>query len=223
MRFRFFIWIAAAFWAAGCGDNQYSMLNGASAREVQETGEYPAVALIALPDIGICTGTFVAPNAVLTAAHCATKSGSYTVYSAFGRYSTSHVERLGPGVLNDPNDIAFLIFSRDVADPSLGHVYGIGDKPMPGEEVRLVGYGCNDIDLATGAGVKRTGTNKVFKVADYIELLSTPNERLKRSHASNALVGSDNQAGACFGDSGGPMLQQQNNGWKVVGITHAGG
>jgi hypothetical protein len=95
----------------------------------------------------------------------------------------------------------------------------LGLPPNEGDEVRIVGYGCNDLTTKLGSGIKRTGTNKIAHVGDYLELLSTP----RSTTSSNAILGPSNQAGSCFGDSGGPMLHVQNDAYRVVGVTHAGG
>ncbi len=218
--------LLVALWLFGCGgpDDGVEMLNAASSEEVKETRLFPAVVMIAMPDSrGICTGTFISPRTLLTAAHCTLLAGSYRIYSSFGSYVTSNKEALGPGTLNDPNDISVLLFSSDVADPSQGYVLALGTQPEERSEIRIIGYGCNDIDTKRGAGKKRTGTNLIYSIGDYIELLSTPTAQMRTNHASRSILGSDNQAGSCSGDSGGPMLQVQDNAWRITGVTHAGG
>lgn len=207
---------------AGCGDALDSdLLEAASTTDVQQTGDYPATVLVATPEgRGMCTGTFVSPRAVLTAAHCTTESGLYRVYTSFGWFKTAVVEKLGSGVVDDPNDISMLVFDNDVADPARGRVVAIGAQPKKGDEIRIIGFGCNNIDERTGAGIKRTGTNRVHEITDYLELLTTPSETVAAAHR---ILGPENQAASCFGDSGGPMLQIQDGTWKITGVTHAGG
>jgi len=207
-----------------CAKKDFGILDAASSEEVQETSGYPAVVMVVLPQgQGMCTGTFISPRAVLTAAHCTPVSGTYTVYTSFGTFETSEKRVLGPGVVDDPSDISILVFDHDVADPAHGRVYGLGSAPVRGDKIRVVGFGCNDLDARSGAGKKRTGTNRVFDVGEYVELYTTPTDKLRASHASRNILGPDNQAGSCFGDSGGPMLQIQGGVLKLVGVTHAGG
>lgn len=211
---------------ASCGQGEdYSMLSAASPQEVQQTSDYPAVVMVVMPGgAGLCTGTFISPRAVITASHCTKANGNYSVYTTFGWYQTSVKEKLGPGVIYDPTDISVLIFDHDIADPTLSQVIPLGGQPKLADEIRIVGYGCNDLSTKLGSGVKRTGTNKIFKVTDFLELASTPNQRLLASLSTTSrILGPENQAGSCFGDSGGPMLQIQDGIWKLTGTTHGGG
>lgn len=211
---------------SGCGKNPTDILDAPSSSEVQSTSAYPAVVLIALPGgRGACTGTFVSPRAIVTAAHCTQQAGTYTVFTSFGSFATQDKYNLSAGLVDDPNDVSVLILGRDSADPVKGQITAIGTTPQVGDSIRIVGFGCNNLDTTTGAGVKRTGTNKVAELTDYLELYTTPNQRLVDSHAANprAILGPENQAGSCFGDSGGPMFQTQSGILKMIGITHAGG
>lgn len=167
----------------------------------------------------MCSGTFISPKAVLTAAHCTLDSGRYTVQSSFGTFTTYNVLNYGPGIVDDPNDIALLIFDRAVADPALGQVYSLGEQTHEGEIVRIVGFGCSDLDTRLGAGIKRTGTNAVNRLTDYVELI-TP---LNTNEGVRGILGPVNRAGSCFGDSGGPMFRTSNGRFEIVGIAHAGG
>src|SRR5439155_14651374 len=118
---------------------------------------------------GLCSGTFISEKAVLTAAHCAKTDGDYQVVASFGSFTTNQKVVLGPGVVDDPNDLAILIFDHNVASRGQGQVADIASSIHVGDTVRLVGFGCNNVTTRTGAGVKRTGTNVVAQISDYIE------------------------------------------------------
>lgn len=178
------------------------------------TTDYPAVGMVVLPGgSGICTGTFISDRAVLTAAHCAKADGRYSFVTSFGTFSTYTHLTMGPGVVDDPNDIAILIFDAGTAR---GNFVNMGDSVASGDTLRLVGFGCNNLDTRAGAGTKRTGTNVVAELNDYINFI-TPASTVA------GILGSSNRAGSCFGDSGGPALATVNGALEVVGVTHAGG
>lgn len=209
---------------SACGQKKEVLYSDAPQVEViTDPSVYPSVALVVLPGgDGICSGTWISPKAVLTAAHCTKRSGRYQVVSGFGTYSTYTKELLGPGELNDPEDVAILVFDDNYAKRSLGQVSAMGSEVRAGEKIAIVGFGCNSLKTKRGAGQKRAGTNSVAAVTEYIEL-STPFSTDPNSATSRGILGPKDRAGSCFGDSGGPMFNLTRNENSVVGVTHAGG
>ena len=188
----------------------------ASIYNVTTTSDFPGVVSVSIPSGGLCTGTIISPRAVLTAAHCTQGAGQYSVKGSFGTVRTSVVENFGPGEVDDPNDISILVFPANTFAQNL--VINIGDSVRVGETARLVGFGCNNIDTRTGAGIKRTGTNVVADVYDYVEFYTPAS-----STSSRGIIGPQNRAGSCFGDSGGPALKEVGGELKLIAVTHAGG
>lgn len=179
--------------------------------------EFPGVVLVVNPSGSICSGTIVSRSAVLTAAHCTLAEGSYLVKGGFGKtVSTSTRENFGPGIVDDPNDLSVLVFPADTFKSE--HVFSIGSSVRTGDTATLVGYGCNNVYTNRGAGVKRMGTNQVASLNEYVEFY-TP----ATSSNYRGIIGPDNRAGSCPGDSGGPAFKEVDGQYEIVAVTHAGG
>lgn len=171
-----------------------------SGLQTKVTTDLPQVVMVY--NGGVCTGTIVADNLVLTAAHC-DRGTEFNIFHHDGPLLGKTTTRHAPE--KDDPDIAVLEFPTGT----------FKDSPLPlgfsvekNDSVELVGFGCNDAESKLGQTIKRRGSNTVLDVFQFITLYTplTQNGRL--------IVGSDNTSGICSGDSGGPLLK--NGG--IVGV-----
>jgi hypothetical protein len=165
------------------------------------------VALAYSGDALECTGTVIAPHAVLTAAHCVggtlpdvaigdplTTATRFDVIAAFVH------PQFDPVTLD--HDIAIVIVEPPLGPTPIPIATTLGTL-APGAELRVVGYGLTSIgDISPPR--RRTGAS----VLDAIESL-----RLV-SHGAPSQV--------CEGDSGGPALFDDGTGERVFGVASSG-
>ncbi|MGH9277597.1 MAG: S1 family peptidase [Acidimicrobiales bacterium] len=165
-----------------------------------------------------CTGTLVAPNVVVTAAHCILGMCSNRIFVGqdVKRPAAGTVVRVKQAVTHPDyapprsatHDIAVLILTRDadgvpraMAEP--GHL-------QAAVSVRLAGYGNTDVHSSGGYGRRR--------VVDVP--LAGEDVNYGADFASEFVAGAPFlDRDSCNGDSGGPAYVQSGTEWRLAGVT----
>jgi MYXO-CTERM domain-containing protein len=203
---------------ADTGDHE--VIGGAMTPE----GEYPGVGALYLPSLGgvMCTGTLIAPDVVLTAAHCleplfigSEVPGFTMVHDAtgFSPPVTAGMRAMQHPMFNigaDPGtgigtwyDIGLLFLAQPVTDVDPIRIPTVDEAAMlqGGVELELVGYGRTSL-----------ATDDVGIMFDAVApiVLAGPAE-LQISHPG--------EPQNCHGDSGGPALIDLGTGYRVVGVV----
>lgn len=142
-----------------------------------------------------CTGTFVSPTTIITAAHCA--DHGFTFKGVKTRSYQSMPEYLGIP-WDWKNDVRVLIFPQPVA-PAWMPV--VNEPVFPGLHVVLAGFGRYDDINGRHDGRFRFGTNIVSGLENnghHITIEGTRFEKIDGAEGTQSTTGP--------GDSGGPLL-----------------
>jgi hypothetical protein len=193
-------------------------------------GDYPNVVAIEVGQ-GLCTGTLITPEWVLTAGHCVTARdvgvsnqaqvtssikvhfGTVNVFQSLGTVVTAS-DSIPDPMFNDQalgsHDIGLIHLSQPVTDV----------KPVPinldptmapvGVQVTMVGFGAT----ATGGG----GQVGVEYVVQQTSIACSP----EGSDADLLCFNQTDGKGKCEGDSGGPSFATVNGKLLEVGVTSFG-
>jgi hypothetical protein len=193
--------------------------------------EYAATGGLVLDGQIFCTGTLVAPNAVLTAAHCIDpeelegRVPGFTLLRDEAQLTEGDVNgdvydgmnvRMNPGYDRDANnispglvsDIGILLLLQPVEEVEPEQMLTPGEAGVVlvlGEELTILGYGFTDTAL-TSSGIKFKATTPLVTIGSFEIMMSEPGDPQP-----------------CYGDSGGPVFVTLASGQRrIAGVISRG-
>ena len=191
------------------------IVHGAASR-----GKDPAVVALLVGDTGLCTGTLVAPDLVLTARHCVSTTLDSVVCPSRTRHvqsdrdpktirivggeglASGQVLARGVAAVTVPatnlcgNDLAVLVLDRVVT--TVKPLAVATRAPLVGDRLRAVGFGVGEPGV--GAGEKRA--------REHVAIVDVSTREFDVGEAT------------CSGDSGGPALDEVTG--ALLGVVSRG-
>ncbi len=217
---------------AEVASRQASIVGGQSVT----AGQYPNVVALLLGG-SLCTGTLVAPNVVVTAAHCVEAAelrvGSQAEVTAQTR-AVFDATALNGGVgfavqaastLPQPafdinalgrHDIGVVVLSQRVTDRAPAPIIRDAGAVAPGSQVTLVGYGISRVVNGVADGNSAGSENQLVNKG------TIDCAQLGEQNADLICFDQSDGKGSCNGDSGGPAFTQVGGKLTLAGITSFG-
>lgn len=223
-------------------DTPFYIINGQEVQPAKDPFSYSIVGLYDAESKGLCTGSIIDKNYIVTAAHCMPRTDPRNMYIVFGTnfdqaFKQKTYIRAADGITNENYLMMMAKISAilsnpkrnknsPVSFPSKNHAdiallkidvpLPPNYRPIPVADVSAAQPGQDTLlaGFGTNDGVKRTGSGVLRKTV----------VKFANPTYSETEVSLDQRAGtgACHGDSGGPAYVFANNTYLLWGVTSRG-
>jgi secreted trypsin-like serine protease len=225
------------------------VIGGTKARE----GEFPFLTPLFIgypgPDgekleAQLCGGSLIAPDLILTAAHCVHGYPDFQLRAGYGKNRLSELPVDANGLLltdgvhasavkemwmhpsYDPttfdSDVALIRLKLPFANAkTISYVKAVGNEPAAGTRLLVAGWGATNKRGTKYPDELRKGNVPLFsdeacdKTLRAIDPLLAPTERM--------ICAGGRKVDTCYGDSGGPLMARTSQGgYRIIGLTSWG-
>ena len=197
-----------------------AVINGTTTRD--PNGARSFVVRIESTEGEICSGTLIAPDLVLSAAHCVMRPAGYTVISVDRGFRQHRTPVIAATMHPD-----FVPGTTPEEQPGVDLALLKLERPLGADYVPLDPRGAAAID--TGAAVdiagfgvvaeNRRGSARVLRLAHLVSIGSLQVANRVTVVTDRQRMAETSGAGACLGDSGGPILAGGSGGYRIVGVV----
>lgn len=170
----------------------------------------------------LCSGAVIAPDLILTAAHCVLQRATYRIVAVDRRFRRVPVRAIAaalhpsfvPGTTprTQPGiDLAILKLDRPLGPDFTALDPTIASSVAQGELVDIAGFGLSSEE--------RRGSARVLRAARLVSLGTLEAKNTVLVVADEDKLAETAGAGACRGDSGGPIVRGGPGGYQLLGIV----
>ncbi len=165
-----------------------------------------------------CSGTLIAPNLVLSVAHCVGPGADYKIVE-YGRDRQPRLRNVKRVAAHPGFDMKTMLAHRATADVALLQLEAPKNNPSAIGVPQTPLAAGNKFTIA-GIGVTVRGDGRSAGIVRSADLVATGHPgTLQIRLVDSATNGASAGLGACTGDSGGPVFEQQQGKPVVVGVV----